>query len=427
MAKDSHSQSRPSAIIEFTLPGFTLFAIVLVLAGGALALAVIQIQSNRQISQAVPGFSHRTSAEDSTGRVTARDIPAWGEFIVHDIEVERPEEYAAAELNSTRKPLWTFEQKTPDKVRELLSSCGLSAAQVSHALAAERVLVEGNKTSIQPDDELVYGLSGKSRAMLYLELGRWPANHYMEYPYTFPGTNFTGWFESSNVSGDVVDKIKRLLYRRGEVDCFSDFETVVRGIPSERERLWLVKALSRQRALLVRVRIRPDTDIDKMIGYWDRGVQVKNVRPLLESVKRLPDGGTISLLYLLPHFARDRLYTFPTPQKPNDPIQDCHWTSMNFFNDFPDDRFSQVAFTAAHLRTNFYPVAKATEYGDVVMFLNERGDGIHSAVYLADDIVFTKNGNNYAQPWTLMRLKDLAANFSPLTSIKVAVYRNKAW
>jgi len=201
----------------------------------------------------------------------------------------------------------------------------------------------------------------------------------------------------------------------------------MRSLPTDRERLWLVKALSRQQGILVRLRVRRDTDIDKIMGYWDRGIPVKDARPLLESIKRLPEGGTLSLLYLLPRFARERLYTFPLPLKPDEPPKDCHWTTMNFFNDVPDDRFSQPAYTGEFLKTNFYPVTKANLYGDVVLVLDERGNGIHSAVYLADDIVFTKNGNHHEQPWMLMRLKNLLGKYSSHSTIKLAVYRKKGW
>jgi hypothetical protein len=43
------------------------------------------------------------------------------------------------------------------------------------------------------------------------------------------------------------------------------------------------------------------------------------------------------------------------------------------------------------------------------------------------DIVFTKNGNNFAQPWMLMRLKDLIAEYTSETPPGIAIYRSKSW
>jgi hypothetical protein len=219
--------------------------------------------------------------------------------------------------------------------------------------------------------------------------------------------------------------VRKLLYPRGGGLCFSDFECVLQQAATETERLAFVKALSRQSAVLVRLRIRPDTDIDKLLGYWDRGIQTKDVRPLIESTARLRDGATISLLYMLPKFARERLYTFPMPTKNGDPIMDCHWSTMNFFNDPPDNRFTDPSYTSAYIQTNYYHVATPNKYGDVILILNEQGNAIHSAVHIAEDLVFTKNGGNYAQPWMLMHLKDLLAQYTSDAPPKIMVYRSR--
>jgi hypothetical protein len=147
----------------------------------------------------------------------------------------------------------------------------------------------------------------------------------------------------------------------------------------------------------------------------------------LESFKHLPQGASMSILYFLPQFARQRLYTFPQPSAAGDPVMDCHWSTMNFFNDVPDNRFSDPQFTTPYLKANYYEIARPNSYGDLVFLLNRDGNAIHSAVYLADDLVFTKNGNNFSQPWMLMHLKDLVGEYSAETVPRVVVYRNKKW
>jgi hypothetical protein len=177
------------------------------------------------------------------------------------------------------------------------------------------------------------------------------------------------------------------------------------------------------------VRIRPDTDIEKLLGYWawPGGIRVKDVQPLLESQKDVPDG-RVGLVYLLPQFARQRLYTFPMPSRPGDPAMDCHWSTMNFFNDTPDDHFTDPAYTVKYLQANYYQIANPTKYGDIILFLDgESNNAIHSAVYLCDDLVFTKNGNNMAQPWMLMHLKDLTTKYESDGPGRMVVYRNRNW
>jgi hypothetical protein len=190
-----------------------------------------------------------------------------------------------------------------------------------------------------------------------------------------------------------------------------------------------VKALSHQSAVLMGIRVWPDSDIDKIINYWSwpAGVRIVDVRPFLESLRREPDGGAASILYFLPPFARARLYTYPLPSQPGDPAMDCHWTTMNFFNETPDNRFSDPKYTVDYLLSHYYKIGKPTIYGDLIFLLNKNGNAIHSAVYLADDIVFTKNGNNFAQPWMLMHLKDLLDEYSVDGPPDVIFYRNKDW
>jgi hypothetical protein len=412
--RKSDRQETGGVLIRFNLVGLILFSVSLIAAASLLTSGVLT--------------RHRSGVGAESGHLPPApfETPPWGELATHEIEVEPPEEYLAADAVLPQAPAWVFQQLSPEQTRSLMLSCGLSAEQADRALAPDRVSVAASNTIVRPDDELILSLSREARAKLYATLGRWQANHFMVYPFSFRVQNLDESFENSNLDTATIARIKKLLYKKGEAECFSDFEFVMRGLPSDRQRLWLVKTLARQRALLVRVRIRPDTDLEKVLGYWDRGISVKDARPLLESVKRLPEGGSVSLLYLLPRFARERLYTFPMPPRPGEWPVDCHWTTMNFFNDEPDNRFADPAYTVACLKTNYYQIAKANQYGDIILVLNKEGYPIHSATYLADDIVFTKNGDNHMHPWMLVRMKDLLATYTA-DSVQVAAYRNRNW
>jgi len=410
-------------VLRLGLGGLLVFSVTLVAAGALITAGVMSFHAGAG-NHPVPETSGEPGSEP---HLAPKDLPPWGELLTSEIEVERPEEYAAAELGLTNGPGWVFEHLAPEQVRPLLGACGLSREQIARALSPALMSLTSTGTVVRPDEPLLFSLAPEARVRLYHDLARWPVNHYMTYPFCFRGSNITDPFKEIGLGAEVISKFQRLSYRRGDTTYFSDYETVLQSLHSEPERLAFVKALSRQRGLLVRVRIRQDTDIDKILSYWGRGLQTKDARPLLESIKRLQDGGTMSLLYLLPHFARERLYTFPLPPRPGEPGIDCHWSTMNFFNEPPDDRFAEPTFTVNWLMTNYYPVAKANLYGDVVLFLNQDGNAIHSGVYLADDIIFTKNGNNHMQPWMLMRIKDVLAMYSWANAATLAVYRDKRW
>jgi len=51
---------------------------------------------------------------------------------------------------------------------------------------------------------------------------------------------------------------------------------------------------------------------------------------------------------------------------------------------------------------------------------------IHMCVYIADDVVFTKNGASLVAPWTLMKLPEMLKVYQPEQPIVLVGYRKKA-
>jgi hypothetical protein len=424
---DGRSSTSGGVLVQLNLVGLIIFSVALVAASGLITYGLVAGHSRGNLPKSDGWRSDGLAPAGASTIQEQKEPPPWGQFITRDIDLEQPEEYVAFELDKTAIETWTFEGLTPERVRGLMQSCGVAAHQIDRALSPALMSVAGADTVIKPDEELVFSLQAETRAKLYAVLAHSGANQFMHFPFCFVGRHFEEKFADGQVREPVVAALKKLLYPRGDNLYFSDLEILLRQVPDKNERLRLLKILSCQSAVMVRVRIWPDTDIDKLIGYWDRGIQVKDVRPLLESFKHLPQGASMSILYFLPQFARQRLYTFPQPSSAGDPVMDCHWSTMNFFNDEPDNRFSDPQFTTPYLKANYYEIAKPNSYGDLVFLLNRDGNAIHSAVYLADDIVFTKNGNNFSQPWMLMHLKDLVGEYSAETVPRVLVYRNKKW
>ena len=421
---DGKSSTRGGMLIQLNFLGLTIFSVALIATSVLITYGLLVGRPGHQPEK--PGDRRQAPARTPSVREQT-EPPPWGQFVARDIELEQPEEYVAYQLDKTSVEKWTFAGMTPDQVRSLMQSSGVAADETARALSPAFMSVVGSDTVITPDEELVFSLRPETRARLYAVLARSETNEFMHAPFCFVGRNFEAKFADGQVSDSVVASLKQLLYSRDGNDYFSDLGILLHQVPDKDERLRLLRILSRQSAVAVRVRIWPDTDIDKLIGYWDRGIQVKDVRPLLESFKRLPDGNSISILYFLPQFARQRLYTFPQPSQTGDPVSDCHWSTLNFFNDVPDNRLSDPQFATAYLKANYYEIGKPTAYGDLIFLLNKDGNAIHSAVFLADDLVFTKNGYNFVQPWMLMHLQDLLAEYSVAARPRLVVYRNKKW
>jgi len=65
--------------------------------------------------------------------------------------------------------------------------------------------------------------------------------------------------------------------------------------------------------------------------------------------------------------------------------------------------------------------------GDIVLFSTASSTiPIHAAVYIADDLLFTKNGGVYWSPWMLTTLDELKKMYTrPSTFLKVQYVRKR--
>lgn len=366
---------------------------------------------------------------DSTGTSPVIRSGPWGDLQEWDIRLEQPLEYVGFERIAGDGPIWSFGTLSPHAVHDLLISCGCSEAQTEKFLRTQ-MQGTGNVLILKPDAESILSLAPEVRSKLYLALGLNSSNRFQASPYYIPEGDPQRLFKDfGNIDSHILSTMRQLLYKRHGFTYFSDPELVIRGISSEKDRMKFLQALTAQNSVLLRLLIRNRADIDKPLNYWALsmpGVLLKDLRPFLESQRRLPQGGSISILYLLPPLARERLFTAPLPPKPDDgKLPDCHWTALNFFNLSPDPKMSDVEHASRFISENYYEIAQPAIAGDLLLLLDPQGRVVHSAVYLADDVVFTKNGINYAQPWILMRIKDLQASFSALEPMKVAYFRRK--
>jgi hypothetical protein len=173
--------------------------------------------------------------------------------------------------------------------------------------------------------------------------------------------------------------------------------------------------------------VSSESNIDVLANYWGKGGRERRIKPLLSAIARVQGGASVSISYLLPTFARLRLYTYPEAW--NDPTaanQDCAFASMNFFNETPDTNFLNSAYTKKVLDSDYTPIDGDPTYGDLIMLFDSEGKAIHMCVYIADDFVFTKNGINPAQPWVLMRIPDVIVTYyGPGKPARISILRRK--
>jgi hypothetical protein len=125
---------------------------------------------------------------------------------------------------------------------------------------------------------------------------------------------------------------------------------------------------------------------------------------------------------------RKLLYTFPNETHGlAGYFPDCHWTSLNFFNYDPLQRLAEPPLATAYTIENFTEVPTASQLGDVIFLMDKaKSNAYHSCVFIADDIVFTKNGRSRLSPWVLMKLGDVHELYSIYQDVVTVAYRRKA-
>ena len=191
-------------------------------------------------------------------------------------------------------------------------------------------------------------------------------NLFQHEPFRFRADFADEWFANSGVPESLQKLVRHLTYRRGNTLLFSDPHLVLPIIPSESEKVRLLRTLSRQSTLTMQLHVSPETDLDSLLDYWaPHEDNVKDIKPLLESVSKIPDGFDIDIIHFLPRFARKRIYTYPRANGDKGETScDCHWNSMNFWNDPPDDQFACATNVIHALETDYETVLDNFRFGD---------------------------------------------------------------
>lgn len=366
-------------------------------------------------------------AEALGGKGDAGPRPGpWGDLRITRFTVERPDEFISLPEGEPPAANWQFIGFAPAELRSLMNELPLEGA-VGEALRDESSWqqVPGGIV-LSPTPELVQSLTPVARSVIYRELARFPENSAQFHAFKFRADAVDEWFARSGLAPGTEALVRPLLYPVGDALCFADYFEVIGQLPSNEERRRLFKTLSREAAVRMEVRLGSDTDLGPIVRYWGRGGRAKDVRPLLEGLRRVPGEVAVDVLHLLPPFARRTLNTFPFPSEdPLDRQRDCTWSALNFFAEVPDDRYCDPSTSLAALAQDFYPIQDAPTFGDIICLYDADQRLLHTAVYIADRIVYTKNGAYFSQPWLLMEFRDMVARYSGPAKLRVVAYRRR--
>jgi hypothetical protein len=333
----------------------------------------------------------------------------WGQLQYSRIAISMPDQYAPDEPGEPIR--WWFHGFSRERVESLFRDAGLTPQQLE-SLGQGAWEISPDGVDVAPPHQVVADLSPASRGRIYEALSASPRNEAQYRPEVLSPEYLDERLESSGLRAETLGLFRKLLYPRQSRLLFSDTLVVLPTLQNSQDRRRFQQMVHRKMTLLVQLVIDETSDLDAVEAYWDYPGRPKGLRKLLESLARAPGGGELDIAHLLPPFARKRLYTFPEPSAdPSTPKRDCVWTSLNFFNDQPDDRLADPGY-AQKLIAQQYERVDSPRFGDIAVLLTPSKQSVHSAVYLADDLVFTKNGFSEMQPWMLMTLADVVTYYS---------------
>lgn len=398
---------RPMVHLHLTRRIYVVLLLLLIAPWGLLAAVwmakdlLLSVQTSKVQATAV-----------NSGRVTYTAPGPWGRLRCTRVAIEPPEEAVFVRPQDEAPPRWVFAGFTMEKLREMFAAAGFQAEQIAFLVARTNVDPATGTIVVNPTPEFVLKMTPETRRQVYRVLAAFPENEPQRSPCTFRTKYVEERFEQSGLPADIIADVRRMMYPHEDFLVFADANVLLPRMADMRGKIRLLKTLARKNTLLVTLEVNANSNVKELTDYWAVGGRTKDVRPLLESLRRTPGGASVDIAHLLPHFARERIYTFPYSSGPKiEARRDCHWTSLNFFNTSLDDRYVDPAFAMNTIRDGYYVISTGARLGDLVLLLTQGGQLIHSAVYVADDIVFTKNGAMAAHPWMLMRISDIVQLF----------------
>lgn len=325
---------------------------------------------------------------------------------------------------------WVFPISMRKGLADQLLAAGLDQPFIDTLTSPSSMVTDNDWIYVFPPLNMLEAMTQPQRQAVYGILRHFPINEYYYEPVVVTSGNVDEWFRTSKLRPELIAKFKQFTYMRGEALVFSDLPALLNYSTGESEGKAMLKAFTRTRALVARLILSDTTDLESLMAYWTTGLNLrrKDVEPLLQSIIDTQGIDNVDIVHLLPALPRKLCMTYPDAAMAKDGIfPDCHWTSLNFFNYDAQPYLLDSRLATSAVLERFNPVEGPYKFGDILFFLdNKQGDAFHSCVYIADDIVFTKNGRNVLSPWIMAKLEDVKKVYLFDNNGHIQGYRTKS-
>src|SRR6185436_13198029 len=122
--------------------------------------------------------------------------------------------------------------------------------------------------------------------------------------------SFEEVLSSCGLSTAKIELVRHLSYPKKSLRCFADLQ-LFDLLSSSNETRSLTKALCRVPTLLMKLKVTPQSDLKTLLEYWGGGSNAEQIKPLLESIIRVPGGAALNVSFFMPPVPRLNLYTYP--------------------------------------------------------------------------------------------------------------------
>lgn len=339
----------------------------------------------------------------------------WGRLDYFHMNIEAPESFITESSIPPQQTVWRFVGMSAAETSDFFKSLELAPELLDELFKRSGLYTSDMETRILPSANLILGLSPSQRQKLYAVARPWRDSGIFFKPIIVEYNTVEQWFAGLNLPAHIPALIQKTAYPQGSGTAFSDVPFLLSQMETEEQSRNFLKALTRTRSIVLRLRIDPADDLAAVAAYWSSGGQYKDALPLLNSVARTDGVATLDVTHFLPPLARKYLYTFPNPSAGfSGRFPGGFWTAFNFFEFWPEEETPwDSKGIEDRLRKQFTLAKDLGKFGDLIV-LRDPNDGspMHACVYIADDIVYTKNGASVFRPWTMMTLDAMLMRWS---------------
>ncbi len=384
------------------------------------------------VTLAVPGGNASAQTAPAEVRDAAHNstFNPWGHLRTSSLRLMAPES-TFAELAYSDYHRWVFEYLSWPEVQPLLVAAALEPELVAllHDPSIRSVHEATGGTILRVPDFVRWSLKPKSREIIYRELASGMENLTHILPLILPDS---AALERLNFSPGLRAAVRQLTFSRGNHRCLVDADLLAAHADSPDEMRRLFRQIYTYQVLVVELSRDEISDSPRIADYWTQH-RAKLRGSLNQLFARSPDLDAIDISHFLPKFPQVLLNTFPDGQ--TSPFNaNCHWLALNFFRRIPDSKFlpSQKDHdnsgheAVMELHAYYDQVEPPFQFGDVIALVAESGDAfelVHTAVHIADNIVFSKNGIGRNSPFALITLEEMMAKYAWATELTVRGFR----